>query len=98
MRYFTASRPSAYFVATPHNADDVARADRRGKRDAQRFKARDVAFAVILCAQDQRECTRQMHDLDEREPDGQQDARPDEQRDERHAPEERVDRVQHGEK
>ena len=77
------------------DADDIARADRRRERHAERLEARDVALALVLRAEDQLEREWQAEHLQEMQPHRQKDARADEQRDERRAPHERVNRVEH---
>ena len=76
------------------NADNVARADGRCERDAQRLEARYVALAAIPCAEDQGQCERQVHDLQEAQAYGKEDARPHEQGDERRSPKHRIDGIE----
>ena len=78
------------------DADDIARADRRRERHAERLEARDVALALVLRAEDQLERERQAEHLQEMQPHRQEDARADEQRDERRAPHERINRIEYG--
>ena len=75
------------------DADDIARSDRRGERDAERLEARNVAFALVLRLEDEAKRLRQVADLQELEADRQEDACADEQGDERRAPHDRVNRV-----
>ena len=76
------------------DADDVARADGSGERDAQSLEARHVTLAAISCAEDQGQCERQVHDLQETQAYGQKDARPHEQGDERRSPKHRIDGIE----
>ena len=92
------NRTGAANLDRRRDADDIARADGRGKRDAECLKARYIALSAVLCLEDERKCTRQAAHLDQRETQRQHDACPHEQDDERRPPEEGVHRIQYGKK
>lgn len=61
------------------DADDVAGADSRSQGRAQRLKAVDIAFALILCRKDQLQRMRKAENLQQAQADRQHDARADQQ-------------------